>query len=115
MAGLGVADRWFERRALADGVTWLWEPHVNPLVRCNLWHVRGRDRDLLVDTGLGVASVRAAIADLLDKQLVAVATHIHYDHVGGLHEIRHAGHAPNRSTAHGALRGVRDARDRHLP
>jgi glyoxylase-like metal-dependent hydrolase (beta-lactamase superfamily II) len=86
VAGLGVADRWFERRALADGVTRLWEPHVHPLVRCNLWHVRGRDRDLLVDTGLGVASVRTAIADLLDKPLVAVATHIHYDHVGGLHE-----------------------------
>ena len=86
MSRLEVAGRWFERKDLSEGVTWLWEPHVNPLLRCNIWHVRGRDRDLLVDTGLGVACVREAIADLVDKPLIAAATHIHYDHVGGLHE-----------------------------
>ncbi len=50
---LKVAERWIERRALADGVTWLYEPHVDAFLRCNIWHVRGRDRDLIVDTGLG--------------------------------------------------------------
>ncbi len=83
---LDIAARWFERKKLAGGVTWLWEPHVHPLLRCNIWHVDGRDRNLLVDTGLGVAPLREAIADLIDKPLDAVATHIHYDHVGGLHE-----------------------------
>jgi glyoxylase-like metal-dependent hydrolase (beta-lactamase superfamily II) len=81
-----IADRWFERRTLADGITLLWEPHVHPLLRCNIWHVRGRDQDLLVDTGVGVASLAEEIADLVDKPLSAVATHIHYDHVGSLHE-----------------------------
>lgn len=81
-----IAERWFERRTFADDITLLWEPHVHPLLRCNIWHVRGRDRDLLVDTGLGVASLAAEIADLVDKPLLAVATHIHYDHVGSLHE-----------------------------
>ncbi len=81
-----IADRWFLRRRLADGVTHLWEPHVHPLLRCNIWHVQGRDRDLIVDTGVGVAPLREGIADLLDKPVVAVATHIHWDHVGGLHE-----------------------------
>jgi glyoxylase-like metal-dependent hydrolase (beta-lactamase superfamily II) len=71
---------------MSDGITLLWELHAHRLLRCNIWHVRGRDRDLLVDTGLGVTSLRAEIADLLDKPLVAVATHIHYDHVGSLHE-----------------------------
>ena len=86
MPTLEVAGRWFERKTLASGVTWLWEPHVHPLLRCNIWHVRGRDSDLLVDTGLGVAPLREAIEDLIDKPLTVVATHIHYDHVGGLHE-----------------------------
>lgn len=86
MPRLRIADRWFERRVVADGLTLIYEPHLHPLVRCNIWHLRGRDRDLLVDTGLGAASLRDEIADLIDKPLVAVATHIHYDHVGGLHE-----------------------------
>jgi glyoxylase-like metal-dependent hydrolase (beta-lactamase superfamily II) len=85
-AMLPVAKRWFSRSALGDGVTWLSEPHAHPLLRCNIWHVRGRDRDLLVDTGLGLASLRDEIADLLDHGLVAVATHVHYDHAGSLHE-----------------------------
>lgn len=83
---LRVADRWFERETFPDGVTRLWERHVHPLVRCNIFHVRGRDRDLIVDTGLGVASVRDEIADLAGRPVVALATHIHWDHVGSLHE-----------------------------
>ena len=83
---LRIASRWFERKVVSDGLTLLREPHAHPLVRCNIWHVRGRDRDLLIDTGLGVASLRAEIADLVDKPLIALATHIHYDHVGSLHE-----------------------------
>ena len=83
---LKVADRWFERRTMGDGVTWIWEPHLTPFIRCNIWHVRGRSRDLIVDTGSGLSPLRSAIADLIDRPLAAVATHIHYDHVGGLHE-----------------------------
>jgi glyoxylase-like metal-dependent hydrolase (beta-lactamase superfamily II) len=86
MATLQIASHWFERKSLGDGLTLLFEPHVHPLLRCNIWHLRGRDRDLLVDTGLGAASLRDEIADLTDKPLVAVATHVHYDHVGSLHE-----------------------------
>ena len=83
---LRVADRWFERRTMGEGVTWIWEPHLNPFIRCNLWHVRGRSRDLIVDTGSGLSPLRRAIADLIARPLAAVATHIHYDHVGGLYE-----------------------------
>jgi glyoxylase-like metal-dependent hydrolase (beta-lactamase superfamily II) len=83
---LQVADRWFERRTMGEGVTWIWEPHLSAFIRCNIWHVRGRDRDLIVDTGSGLSPLRRAIADLVARPLAAVATHIHYDHVGGLHE-----------------------------
>ncbi len=86
MSRLEIAQRWFTRKSMSDGVTFLTEPRVHPLIRCNIWHVRGRDRDLLVDTGLGVASLRDEIADLCDRPVVAVATHVHYDHVGSLHE-----------------------------
>ncbi len=81
-----IADRWFERRTISDDVTLLWEPHVIELMRCNIWHVRGRDRDLVIDTGMGVASLVDAMTDLLDKPVMAVATHGHGDHIGGHHE-----------------------------
>ena len=81
-----IADRWFQRKKISDDMTLLWEPHVHPLLRCNIWHIAGRDQDLLIDTGVGVASLADEIQDLLDKPLVALATHIHYDHVGSLHE-----------------------------
>ena len=84
--GLEIASRWFERRRISDGLTLLWEPYAHLLLRCNIWHIRGRDRDLLIDTGLGIASLRDEIADLIDKPLVALATHVHYDHVGSFHE-----------------------------
>src|SRR3990167_7757899 len=83
---LKIAQRWFERKTFSDGITLLWEPHVHPMLRCNIWHVRGRTRDLLIDTGMGVASLRDAACDLFEKPLAAIATHSHLDHMGGLHE-----------------------------
>ena len=83
---LRIAEKWFERRRVDDDITLLWEPHVVPLMRCNIWHVRGRDCDLMIDTGLGLASLREATRDLIDKPVLAVATHTHVDHVGGHHE-----------------------------
>jgi glyoxylase-like metal-dependent hydrolase (beta-lactamase superfamily II) len=85
---LKIADHWFERKTIDDAITLLWEPYVDPLIRCNIWHVRGRDFDLMIDTGLGIASLTEAARDLLDKSVKAVATHSHYDHVGGHHEFQ---------------------------
>ena len=36
---------------------------MHPFLGCNIWHLRGRDKDLLVDTGLGVSSLKIAIDD----------------------------------------------------
>lgn len=83
---LPVAERWFERAGVDDAITLLWEPHVVPLMRCNIWHVRGRDRDLVIDTGMGVTSLTEAAIDLFDRPITAVATHGHADHIGGHHE-----------------------------
>jgi glyoxylase-like metal-dependent hydrolase (beta-lactamase superfamily II) len=84
--GLQIADRWFELKKLSDDVTLMWEPHVVPLLRCNIWHVRGRDQDLLIDTGLGVCSLKDFARTIIDKRVAAVATHAHIDHIGGHHE-----------------------------
>jgi glyoxylase-like metal-dependent hydrolase (beta-lactamase superfamily II) len=84
--GLPIAQRWFEFERLSDDITRIWEPHALRLMQCNIWHVRGRDRDLLIDTGFGVASLHEAARHLFDKSLTAVATHSHVDHVGSFHE-----------------------------
>ena len=81
-----VAKRWFEHRTIDGGVERIVEPNVDPFLRANLFLVRGRDRDLLVDSGLGLGSLRGELADLFERPVVAVATHRHFDHTGGLHE-----------------------------
>jgi glyoxylase-like metal-dependent hydrolase (beta-lactamase superfamily II) len=83
---LPIAGRWFEHRKIDDDITLLWEPHVVPLMRCNIWHVRGRERDLVIDTGMGVGKLVPAMRDLVDKPVTAIATHGHSDHMGSHHE-----------------------------
>ncbi len=95
---LKTVDNWFQRQSVGDGITLIEEPYVHPFLRCNIWHIAGRSVNLLIDTGLGIASLREEIQDLNDKPLTVVATHIHYDHVGGLHEfersVMHTSEAP---------------------
>ncbi len=81
-----IAPSWFRIQPIDDGVTLIDEPHVDPMIRCNIWLVRGARYDLLIDTGLGVASLRAATPELASRHIVAVATHGHYDHIGGMYE-----------------------------
>lgn len=84
---LPVAERWFESREVGEGVTLLWEPHVDPYLLTNVWHVRGRDRDLVVDTANGLGRLRPVVEAMANgRPIVAVATHAHFDHVGGLFE-----------------------------
>jgi glyoxylase-like metal-dependent hydrolase (beta-lactamase superfamily II) len=83
---LKIAETWFELRRIDDDITLIFEPHVVPFLRCNIWHVRGRDRDLVVDTGMGVSSLREFAKDILTRPVTAVATHAHIDHIGNHHE-----------------------------
>lgn len=82
---LPVREAWFDRREVAPGVTWILEPGVHPFLRANIWHVRGRDGDLVVDTGMGIASLHESFPDLFDRDPLAFVTHGHYDHTGGAH------------------------------
>ncbi|KGE77898.1 MBL fold metallo-hydrolase [Halomonas salina] len=81
-----TADRWYRTRRLADGITLIDEPGIKPFYRCNIWHVRGRDRDLLVDFGLGAVPLRRHVALLAEREIVGVASHTHFDHIGAAHE-----------------------------
>jgi glyoxylase-like metal-dependent hydrolase (beta-lactamase superfamily II) len=77
---------WFSRTAVDADTTMLTEPFVHDFVRANIWHLRGGDVDLLVDTGMGIRPLAPEIDTPAGKPLLVVATHIHLDHVGSLHE-----------------------------
>jgi glyoxylase-like metal-dependent hydrolase (beta-lactamase superfamily II) len=78
-------ENWFSATPLGDGITHIIESPVAPLLQCNIWHVRGRDRDLLIDTGLGLFDLQTAFADLFARPVTVVLTHAHRDHSGGAH------------------------------
>lgn len=80
------ASEWYETIAFADGVTLIHEPWIKPFFRCNMWHVRGRDRDLLFDSGLGHFSLRAHVPLVSGRPLTCLASHTHFDHIGCHHE-----------------------------
>ncbi|HIK55666.1 MAG TPA: MBL fold metallo-hydrolase [Synechococcales cyanobacterium M55_K2018_004] len=81
-----VCDSWFSTQTINDRLYLITEPHYYWYNRANLWLIKGRSQDLLIDTGLGVSSLRSYIAGLLDKPLLAIASHIHFDHSAGMHE-----------------------------
>ena len=45
--------------------------------------LNGNMRSLLIDTGLGISNIYEEVLKLTDKPITAVATHIHWDHIGG--------------------------------
>jgi glyoxylase-like metal-dependent hydrolase (beta-lactamase superfamily II) len=92
MRSLPVAPRWFSVEDVGGGVTLITEPYIDEFLRSNIWHVQGRDADLLVDTGNGVAPLSPVVEGLVGdrrRPVLAVATHAHSDHMGGMHEFEH--------------------------
>jgi glyoxylase-like metal-dependent hydrolase (beta-lactamase superfamily II) len=81
-----IAQSWFTHDRIRDDLYLISEPHYHWNSRANLWLVRGRDADMLVDTGLGVSNLKLYLAQLLDKPLKVVASHVHFDHSGSCHE-----------------------------
>lgn len=43
----------------------------------------GSERCLLIDTGLGICNIYDEVVRLTDRPVAAVATHVHWDHIGG--------------------------------
>ena len=89
-----VAKDWYRARTLDDGITHIHEIHVASWLRCNIWHVRGRDRDLIIDTGMGLRPLTAEVSQLSGRPITAIMTHSHFDHAAGLHQFHdRCGHA----------------------
>jgi glyoxylase-like metal-dependent hydrolase (beta-lactamase superfamily II) len=89
-----VALDWYEVLNFSNDISLIREKHVAPWLRCNIWHVRGRDRDLIIDTGMGLRPLVKEVASLTERPITAVMTHSHFDHAGGLHQFeRRCGHA----------------------
>lgn len=86
MSSKRVCDSWFSTQRIRENLYLITEPHYYWYNRANLWLIKGQSQDLLLDTGLGVSSLPNYIASLLDKPLLAIASHIHFDHSGGMHE-----------------------------
>lgn len=45
--------------------------------------LNGGNHSVLIDTGLGIGNIYDEAAKLTDQQIIAVATHVHWDHIGG--------------------------------
>jgi glyoxylase-like metal-dependent hydrolase (beta-lactamase superfamily II) len=80
---LPSVDPWFEVYLLSPGTFALLEPHHYEEVISYL--ILGSERAILVDTGMGIANIRAEVERLTDLPVVVVNSHGHYDHVGDNH------------------------------
>lgn len=76
----------FKRLKINDRITLVQETGVANFMRCNIWHIQGRDFDLVIDTGFGLSPLKRFITEETDRPLKAIVTHTHFDHSGGLHE-----------------------------
>ena len=81
---LPVAKQWYDAEYLGDGITWVHERHVN--IDTNIWLVHGAERDLLIDSGLGLGNLRGMVESLTQRPVLAAATVGYFDHAGGLNQ-----------------------------
>lgn len=68
------------------GVWRIEELYAHQYCRGAIWVVDGAERRLVLDAGWGLVPLRDHVPALFDRLLVAVASHTHFDHVGGLHQ-----------------------------
>ncbi|XP_054904738.1 metallo-beta-lactamase domain-containing protein 2 [Poeciliopsis prolifica] len=95
---MSAAD-WYAHKSLGDGLFWIQERFYQSENRANIWLLRGTHQDVVIDTGLGLRSLPEYIDanGLLGKDpqrknpLLAIATHAHFDHSGGLHQFQQVG------------------------
>jgi glyoxylase-like metal-dependent hydrolase (beta-lactamase superfamily II) len=86
MSNRATCESWFATQQIDAGLYPIAKPYYYSYNQANLWLIKGQNQDLIIDTGLGVANLRSYIANLIDKPLLAIASHIHFDHAGGIHD-----------------------------
>ena len=84
-----MAEEPFSCKKVHDNVYMCRENFYDSPNVANIWLVQGSTADLVIDTGIGLWDLPGFLKQhglIGDKPLTAVATHIHFDHSGGLHQ-----------------------------
>lgn len=74
-------DRWFTIDQFDENTYIISEYRHWEETHCYL--LNGSEYSLLIDTGLGIGNIHDQVMELTDKPVIAVSTHIHWDHIGG--------------------------------
>ncbi|WP_299739553.1 MBL fold metallo-hydrolase [uncultured Roseobacter sp.] len=88
-ADLPVDAAWYRAQQIDPRLWLITEPRVHPIFSANMHLVLGRDADLLIDSGMGVAPLRPFVDSLRPdpaRPLICLSTHTHVDHIGAVHE-----------------------------
>jgi glyoxylase-like metal-dependent hydrolase (beta-lactamase superfamily II) len=86
---LPVADAWFKATKIDADTTLVIEPHIHVLEQANMWLVEGTERDMILDTGMGVIPFKPYLDSLRkdpEKEIICISSHTHIDHIGAVHE-----------------------------
>jgi glyoxylase-like metal-dependent hydrolase (beta-lactamase superfamily II) len=86
-----VAEFWYAISPCDDNIIHLREAWIDPYLAGDMWLVRGRERDLLVDCGTGIVSPRPVVESVARNSVMAIACNRWYDHAGGLSEFAERG------------------------
>jgi glyoxylase-like metal-dependent hydrolase (beta-lactamase superfamily II) len=76
-----VSDPWFEVYKVAPNSIAIYEPHQSEETISYL--ILGKDKALLLDTGMGISDIRKVTSELTPLPIIVVNSHTHDDHVGG--------------------------------
>jgi glyoxylase-like metal-dependent hydrolase (beta-lactamase superfamily II) len=81
LPALAALNPWFQIYQVSDGVYSIVEPfHYEETIS---YLITGQDRAVLIDTGMGVADIRAEVENLTRMPVVLINSHWHWDHIGG--------------------------------
>lgn len=78
--GMLANGKWFTIDQIDEGTYY---QRIPALGGDALLSLNGSSRSLLIDTGLGICNIYDEVMKLTNKPVTAVATHIHWDHIGG--------------------------------
>jgi hydroxyacylglutathione hydrolase len=82
-SGVSWFDDWYAVETIAPGIHAIGEPLYHQIN----WNylIEGDDRALLFDTGPGERDISFVVRALTSKPVVAMPSHMHFDHTGNLH------------------------------
>ncbi|XP_020366397.1 metallo-beta-lactamase domain-containing protein 2 [Rhincodon typus] len=104
--GTGSYSDWFWWEEVSNGLYLIRERFFEAGKRANIWLLQGSQRDLVIDTGLGLRNLPnylMSVGLIGTKPVLAVVTNIHFDHSGGLHHFDRV--AVHRAEASALMRG----------